>query len=189
MAQVDSLIRMLDVHTPEDERERADLELMQRHARALAQPFSRKEQTAHFTGSAVVVTPDGERVCMLHHAKLNRWLQPGGHADEADGGDMARTALREAAEETGCEVTLHPVAPAPLDVDVHTIPARKDEPEHAHLDVRFLVVAKNPEALAHDPAESHGARWLPFSDALKCADEAPLRRLLLKAQRAVRGQP
>lgn len=182
MAQVDSLIRLLEAHTAADAREAADLEVMKGHAQRLTSPFSRKELAAHFTGSAVVVTPDGSRVCMLHHAKLNRWLQPGGHADEADAGEMSGTALREAAEETGCEVVLHPTAPRPLDVDVHRIPARKDEPEHAHLDVRFLVVARNPEAMAHDPNESHGAQWLSWEDALTRADEEPLRRLLRKAR-------
>jgi 8-oxo-dGTP pyrophosphatase MutT (NUDIX family) len=97
---------------------------------------------------------------------------------------MSRTALREAAEETGCRVVLHPSAPRPLDVDVHVIPARKTDAEHAHLDVRFLVVAENPEALAHDPAESFGARWLPWDEALAAADEPALRRLLEKAREA-----
>ena len=71
-------------------------------------------------------------------------------------------------------------------MDAHRIPARKSEPEHRHLDVRFLVVAENPEALAHDPNESHGARWMGWDEALALADEPALRRLLLKAKRAAR---
>ena len=140
----------------------------------------------HFTGSAVVVNPTGTLVCLILHAKLGRWLQPGGHADPADGGDLGATALREAHEETGLDVSLHPNAPRPLDVDAHVIPARKDEPEHRHLDVRFLVVASNPEALSRDPAETHGAQWLTWEDATSRADEPPLRRLLSKAQHASR---
>jgi 8-oxo-dGTP pyrophosphatase MutT (NUDIX family) len=180
-----SLREQLAANVPGDEKERGDLQRMLKFADSLAEPFSRSQWPAHFTGSAVVVTPDGARVCLVLHAKLKRWLQPGGHADVADGGSMSVTALREAREETGCEVELHATAPRPLDVDVHTIPARKDEPEHEHLDVRFLVVAKNPEALAHDPNESHGAQWLSWDDALARADEAPLRRMLLKARAAL----
>lgn len=178
-----SLLVLLDRHVPTDEKERADLATMRSFARTLNAPFSRAQVEAHFTGSAVVVDPPGERVVLVHHGKLNRWLQPGGHADVNDGGEMERTALREAAEETGCEVTLHPTAPRPLDVDVHVIPARKTEPEHRHLDVRYLVVARNPDALAHDPNESHGAAWLSWDEALERCDEAPLRRLLEKARR------
>jgi 8-oxo-dGTP pyrophosphatase MutT (NUDIX family) len=132
----------------------------------------------------VVVDPAGERVVMILHGKLKRWLQPGGHVEEGDAGSMEASALREVREETGCRARLHETAPRPLDVDVHTIPARKDEPEHLHLDVRYLVVAENPEALAHDPAESTGAQWLTWDEALARADEAPLRRLLEKARAA-----
>lgn len=181
-----SLAVTLAAHHPADLKERDDLERMQAFATELKEPFSRRQWPAHFTGSAVVVTPDGARVCLVLHAKLGRWLQPGGHADPADGGDLAETALREAREETGLEVALHASAPRPLDVDVHVIPARKDEPAHSHLDVRFLVVASNPEALAHDPTESHGAQWLSFEAALARADEPALRRLLGKAREAVR---
>jgi 8-oxo-dGTP pyrophosphatase MutT (NUDIX family) len=178
------LSSLLSLHVPSKGKEREDLERMRTFAAELPSPFSRSQATAHFTGSAVVVDPAGERVALLHHAKLKRWLQPGGPADEADGGSMEATALREAREETGCQVRLHPQAPRPLDVDIHRIPARRDEPEHLHLDVRYLIIAENPEALAHDPAESFGAQWLGWAEALDRADEAPLRRLLEKARAA-----
>lgn len=175
---------VLAAHEATDEKERVDLQAMREYADALPEPFSRAQWPAHFTGSAVVVDPAGERVCLVLHAKLQRWLQPGGHADAADGGDMENTALREAREETGLEVALHPTAPRPLDVDVHVIPARKAEPEHRHLDVRYLVVAAQPDALSHDPAESHGAQWLTWDEALALADEPALVRLLEKARAA-----
>ncbi len=182
-----TLVELLAAHHPTDGKETADLREMCGFAASLPQPplsgnRVREQMPGHFTGSAVVVTPDGARVCLVLHAKLKRWLQPGGHADVADAGSMEATALREAKEETGCEVALHPRAPRPLDVDVHVIPARKTEPEHRHLDVRYLVVAANPEALTYDPNESHGAQWLTWDEALERADEAPLRRMLEKAR-------
>ncbi len=181
-----TLHSLLNAVSPADEKEAADLAVMKNFAVTLPQPFSRAQQPAHFTGSAAVVTPDGAQVCMLLHGKLKRWLQPGGHADERDGGSLLETALREAREETGCDVTPHAYAVSPLDVDVHVIPARPGEPEHRHLDVRFLLVANNPEALRFDPGESSGARWLTWEDALALADEAPLLRLLQKAARQSR---
>ncbi len=173
---------------PDDEKEQADLDTMRAFASALAEPFSRGQWPAHFTGSAMVVSPDGARVCLVLHAKLNRWFQPGGHADPADGGRMDQTALREAREETGLDVALVSAAPAPFDVDVHVIPARKADPEHRHLDVRYLVVAANPDALNYNPAESHGAQWLEWDAALARADEAPLKRMLRKARRLVASE-
>jgi len=188
MVRTEELGALLAAHGAEDESERRSLEAMRGYLTSLAEPFSRNQPVAHFTGSAVVVDPAGERVCLVHHKKLGRWLQPGGHADAEDGGRMEVTALREAREETGCDVALHPLAPRPLDVDAHRIPPRKDEPEHLHLDVRFLVTAANPDALAHDPLESHGAQWLTWDDALARTDEAPLRRLLAKARAAARAR-
>ena len=181
----EALGALLAAHVPADDKERVDLEEMRRAARELPEPFARTQAGAHFTGSALVVSPDGARVCLVHHGKLHRWLQPGGHADPADGGSMARTALREAAEETGLKVSLHPRCSAPLDVDVHVIPARKQDLEHRHLDVRYLVLASDPENLQHDPNESHGARWLSWDEAFALADEEPLRRMLRKARALV----
>jgi ADP-ribose pyrophosphatase YjhB (NUDIX family) len=179
----DVLVEILGAHSPSDEKERSDLEVMRSHARSLDDPFSRAEPTAHFTASAIVVSPDGEHVCLVHHAKLRRWLQPGGHVDAADGGSLESSALREVAEETGLEVTLEPGAPRPLDVDAHLIPQRIGEPAHHHLDVRYVVRGKDAAALRHDPGESFGARWLTWDDAVALADEPALTRLLLKARR------
>lgn len=180
------MVKSLEGYAGADGKERADLASMCVYAATLAEPFSRKQWPAHFTGSAVVVSPDGAEVCLVLHGKLNRWLQPGGHAEGVDAGDLAATALREAREETGLDVALHPTAPRPLDVDAHVIPAKGDEPKHTHLDVRYAVVARNPEALKHDPNESSGARWLSWDEALALADEPALRRLLVKARAAAR---
>ncbi len=180
------MLSLLEVYDASDEKEVRDLAVMRGFATSLSAPFSRAQWPAHFTGSAVIVDPAGARVVLVLHAKLNRWLQPGGHAEPGDGGDLRKTALREAREETGLDVEA--LGEAPIDVDVHVIPARRDEPEHQHLDARFLFRAKNPEALAHDPNESHGAQWLTWAEALGRADEAPLRRLLEKARSAAQSQ-
>ena len=76
----------------------------ERHARQCFEDFARAhpdccERTllvGHFTGSAWLVSADGERVLLTHHRKLGRWLQLGGHAD--GDGDLAQVALREAEE-------------------------------------------------------------------------------------------
>ncbi len=41
----------------------------------------------------------GDKVLLLHHAKLDKWLQPGGHCDGDP--DVLRVALKEAEEESG----------------------------------------------------------------------------------------
>src|SRR5687768_14000019 len=87
-------------HSPADDRESADLGRIVRFVTAETDPFDRRNPRAHLTGSAFVVSHDGLHVLLLHHRKLGRWLQPGGHAD--DGESSGETvALREAREETG----------------------------------------------------------------------------------------
>jgi hypothetical protein len=99
--------------------------------------FERSCVPGHFTGSAWLVDRTGQRVLLTHHRKLDRWLQLGGHAD--GDGDLAGVALREAEEESG--LTDLVVEPEIFDLDRHVIPARGNEPEHWHYDVRFVVCA------------------------------------------------
>jgi len=68
-------------------------------------------------------------------------------------------------------------------VDAHSSPAKRSEPAHHHLDLRFLLICANPQALAHDPTESHGARWLGWDEALQVSGDPALRRLFEKARR------
>jgi len=171
---------LLEAVEPADDKEAADLALMKAQQALLPAPFSRAQPAAHFTGSAVVT--DGRRVALVRHRKLGRWLQPGGHVEAADGEDLLATALREAAEETGCPVAPHPTAPRPLDVDVHPIPSRGTEPAHLHLDVRFLVVTDRPEALREDPEESSAVRWFELDEAIHRANSAEMKRLLSKVR-------
>ena len=117
-------------------------------------------EVGHLTGSALVVDPSTRCALLLFHAKVRRWLQPGGHAD--GDANLAAVALREATEETGIDgLAVHPV---PIDLDVHRfVSARRDEPDHDHHDVRFLVVSP-PGAQPAINHESEGARWVAFGD-------------------------
>ena len=180
----EQLTSLLDGFEPEDDKERADLATMRRLLAELDAPFSAEQAVAHFTASTVVVDPEGTRVCLVHHRKLKRWLQPGGHLEATDA-TVEDAALREVREETGLASHLHPRAKRPLDVDVHVIPARGASPSHLHLDVRFLAIAEDPRRLSAHEGETLGARWFPFAEALAAADEAPLRRMLRKAMRVV----
>ena len=167
-----------------DEKEAADLERMRGYAVSLARPFSRDQNEAHFTASAIVVSADCMNTCVVHHRQLGRWLQPGGHFEESDAGDVLRAALREVMEETGCAAELIPAAPMPLDVDIHEIPAHGQVRAHLHLDLRILVRATD-SAIRHDPHESLGVKWVGWAEAMELAEDPSLRRALAKAVRWV----
>jgi 8-oxo-dGTP pyrophosphatase MutT (NUDIX family) len=173
---------ILSRHAPGDEAEAADLARIRAFVQRHPQPFDRTIAEGHLTGSAVVLTADGGRVLLLYHAKLRRWLQPGGHAEAGEAAGEA-VALREALEETGlARLALHEHAPRPLDVDVHDIPARQDEPAHEHLDLRYLVVADAGEPLRPADGETRQVRWFQW-DELQALDlDHGLRRALAKAR-------
>jgi 8-oxo-dGTP pyrophosphatase MutT (NUDIX family) len=117
--------------------------------------FERARLAGHFTASCWLVSADGRRALLTHHRKLDRWLQPGGHAD----GDMdlARVALREAREETGVPQLV--VEGGIFDLDRHRIPARGAEPEHWHYDVRYVIRAGADERFVVSD-ESHALAWV-----------------------------
>ena len=137
----------------------------------------------HLTGSALVVDAAGERVLVLWHQKLRIWVQPGGHVD--GDGDLGRSALREAAEETGID-GLRLAFPLPIDLDVHRV-APPDADPHDHHDVRFVVLAPaGAEPVAN--AEADRFRWLRLEEVE--ADpgcDASLRRLARLGLAAARG--
>lgn len=170
-------------HAPADGREATDLGRVLRFIETHADPFDRRIPEGHLTGSALIVSAKGDRVLLLHHRKLARWLQPGGHADPGEALGEA-VALREAHEETGIEgLALLNGAPRPLDVDVHAIPARGDEPAHEHLDLRYLVVAPDGASARLKADESHAIRWFAWEELASLDLDPGLRRALGKVRR------
>ena len=113
--------------------------------------FNRDHLPGHITGSAWIANPYFTKVLLVHHAKLDKWLQPGGHADGNE--NVMNVALKELQEETGLtRAKLN--RDSIFDIDIHTIPERDSFPEHLHYDVRFFFFFNetDPVAINH---ESH----------------------------------
>lgn len=176
------LLTLLRQHMPADENERTMTEATIAFVEQHPDCFERSMLIGHVTGSAWVVSPDRQRVVLIHHRKLDRWLQPGGHADGDP--DVAAVALREAEEETGLTglklIRQDEQLPGIFDVDVHTIPARGNVPQHWHYDVRFLVEA-NPKISFRQNGETKDIQWFSTKEAELLVDSESICRMLRKS--------
>jgi len=180
-----NLLNTLATHQPADQKETDDLQQMQHLIQQHPNIMRPTCEVAHITGSALVIHTGTGRVLLHYHKTLVRWLQFGGHAEDET--DFAQVALREAHEESGLpDLRFYPDTnvTTPLDIDIHTIPSRKNQPEHLHLDLRYLLATNEPDATSVTQGESSRFRWLSFDEALGMVDEVDpaLRRLIRKAQ-------
>ncbi|MDZ7674240.1 MAG: NUDIX hydrolase [Acidimicrobiales bacterium] len=172
-----AIVAEADVDTTAERHRRQILDFVDVHPDAL----HRSCRTGHLTGSALIVDSTGQRIVLLFHRKLRRWLQPGGHSD--GDANLAAVALREATEETG--LTGLTVAPTAVDLDVHEVDPPADGP-HLHLDVRFLVVAPDDT----DPPGNHEStdiRWVSLDDLDDYGLDAGAHRLVRHGLAAFRG--
>ena len=145
--------------------------------------FSRNGASGHLTGSAWVVDESCTKTLLVHHRKLGKWIQPGGHADSER--DLFRVALRELREETGLSgVRGH--RDEIFDIDIHLIPESEAEVAHYHYDVRFLLIAKDTSAKIKPSDESHDVRWIELDrlEEFTCEDSILRMRRKCIAQRS-----
>jgi 8-oxo-dGTP pyrophosphatase MutT (NUDIX family) len=175
---LETLDRYLALHPDDLVRVDHIRQFVRQHADCL----SRSCVEGHLTGSAWIVSRELDRVLLVHHRRLGRWLQPGGHAD----GEplLHRVALREAREETGLvsiEIQRTGGEILPIDVDVHRIPRCGAEPAHLHHDVRYLLLA-DPDERLQVSDESHDVRWFEHAELEKISREESLLRMARRAR-------
>lgn len=172
-----ALIEQLHVYRGADSHEEMMrvriLEFVQQYANC----FWRTLRVGHVTGSAWVINRERTHTLLVHHRRLGKWLQPGGHAE--DEADALAVAMREAEEETGLRVV--PVSKAIFDVDAHDIPARKKEPAHVHYDIRYMVEADMTSRVVVSP-ESRAVEWVKLSRVASMNTDESVLRMVRKTR-------
>ncbi len=169
-------LRKILAHQPFDDVESAHQQAISSFIQAHQNFYARTLAVGHVTASAWVTNPEYTHALLLHHKKLDRWLQPGGHIESDP--DVLTAALREAREETGI-TQLKIVNESIFDIDIHTIPENKKESEHQHYDIRYLFEA-DLNAIPTISDESNDVRWFMLEEITSSNDEASIQRMIKK---------
>ena len=153
-----SILSALKVYTSEFEEEKV---FVSRFLQLLEHPhaFQRDHLPGHITGSSWILDSSRRSVLLVHHGTLNRWLQPGGHADGEE--NVLNVARRETVGETGLK-HFELLQEGIFDLDIHPIPARSGFPDHLHYDIRFLFEADRGEKIIVSE-ESHDVAWIAIN--------------------------
>jgi 8-oxo-dGTP pyrophosphatase MutT (NUDIX family) len=179
LTDIRQLAEALAIYRADGPREERSLVGIRELLRTAADPFTR-EVPHHVTAAAVIARPDASAFLLVHHRRLARWLQPGGHVEPQDA-SVLEAARREAREETGV-LALDLPFDLILDVDVHEIPAAGDRPAHVHYDVRYLFTTIESEVSAALD-EVREARWFPAEMLKDLETDESLLRAIAKARR------
>lgn len=154
------LLQLLHQYTPTDPNGRQMWQDTISFVETQPNCFERWLELGHITGSAWIVDAARRHALLMHHRKLDRWFQPGGHADGET--DILQVALKEAREETAL-TDIQVVESSIFDVDVHLIPARDLMPAHLHYDIRFLFEANSNAPLLGNH-ESKAVKWVALEE-------------------------
>ena len=147
------------------------LDLIGRHGDAI---LTRDCVRNHLTASGFIVNEACTHALMVYHNIYKSWSWTGGHADGED--DLLSVALREAREETGAEVT--PALPEPVALDILPVFGHFKKGKyvlpHMHLNLTYLLVAKEDAVLTVKPDENSGVKWITFEDLAREVTEPPM---------------
>ena len=127
----------------------------------------------HFTATVYIFHE--EKVLLHRHAKLGKWLPPGGHIEPNE--TPPEAAMREAKEETGLDIEF--IEQENLKIDAYNgssfprpflcllenIPAHKDKPAHQHMDM--IYIARPLDA----SAPMGNFRWFSFDELAEIDQE------------------
>ena len=134
-----------------------------------------------FTATAYILFND--RILLHFHAKLRKWLPPGGHLEKDE--TPPECAIREALEETGLEIEIireehlwlnHFNAASferPFMCLLENIPEHNSHPAHQHIDFIYLARPIGGE-LSTQAISDTGARWFTHKEVIELKSDSAI---------------
>lgn len=134
----------------------------------------------HFTATVFIIHEN--KVLLIKHRKLNKWLPPGGHIDSNE--TPPEAAIREAKEETGLNIELISDENVwfentnvksferPYHCMTACVPSFADQPAHFHMDLTYIGKVVDG-TLERNHQETLGIRWFTIDEisSLKVGEE------------------
>lgn len=146
--------------------------------------FERTHCCGHFTASCWLLNKERTHALIMHHKKLDRWFQLGGHCDGDS--DTLAVAIKEAQEESGIN-GISALSPNIFDIDIHWIPSNQKEAGHYHYDIRYLLGVDSDEKIIQN-SESKELRWVPMNEGLP-TDNVSVNRMFDKCNQYLQSAP
>lgn len=166
------IIEQIERYQPFNEQETRDRELLLLALRTQEDIFTRGNRLAHMTASAWVVNGRFDRVLMAYHNIYDSWSWLGGHADGER--DLLAVALREVREESGVR-NVRPAAEDIFSLEVLSVDGHQKRGQyvssHLHLNVTYLLIADDTDALSVKPDENSGVKWFTPEGAVEASGE------------------
>lgn len=168
----DEMIQKIREYKPFNEQEERDREVLLRLLSGVEDVYSRENLTTHMTASAWVVNENRDKVLMAYHNIYHSWSWLGGHADGER--DLLAVALREVGEESGV-IHVRPLSEEIFSLEILTVDGHEKRgkyvPSHLHLNLTYLLEAREGDALSMKADENSGVAWFGLEEAVKASTE------------------
>ena len=157
-------LKLIETYTPQTPYDTAVKFHIQKFLEHEEKCFERENLPGHVTASSFVVNPERTHTLLMHHKKLNEWVQFGGHCDGDT--DVLYVATKELEEESGIR-NAKLVTPKIFDIAIPHVPQHKNVPAHLHYDIRFLFEVPFDATIVKQEEEVNDIQWFTLDEAKK----------------------
>lgn len=197
--KLERLKALLRSCSPQNPREKEDLQVMLRACELHPDVLSRSCADGHFTASAWICDREHKRVLLVYHRIFDSWAWTGGHADGDP--DLLRVALREAEEETGLR-KFHVLntdvlsggkgdEKPPISLEILKVKAHRRRglfvPAHLHYNLTWLLEADATTPLRIKEDENSGVAWFLLDEVCAHCSEPQMQPIYAKLNARLRA--
>lgn len=176
-----TIFEQLRAYAPVNAQEASDRRLILQYAEQFGNLFTRENEMAHLTASCWIVNPARTKALLAYHNIYDSWAWLGGHADGEE--NLLAVALREVREESGVKHA-RPASENIFSLEVLTVDGHEKRgayvSSHLHLNVTYLLIADDSDALTVKPDENSGVRWFTPEGAIEASSEPWFRERIYK---------